>query len=170
MVADVLATIKGHAKGHLDLKDAGREDEVVRLALDVLGPGQFIITTLEDRSVAAIRSRFESPDDVPVALSARPQHGRGVTSAVAEDPADRAAAAAPAARLRRGLGRGRASACPGLGRAAVPPAPRQVMVWTVNSERELRYWLSDGRANVVITDRADGGHRPSRPGIGREAR
>lgn len=27
------------------------------------------------------------------------------------------------------------------------------MVWTVNSEPELRYWLSDGRADVVITDR-----------------
>ena len=27
-----------------------------------------------------------------------------------------------------------------------------VMVWTVNSERELRYWLSDDRADVVITD------------------
>jgi glycerophosphoryl diester phosphodiesterase len=57
LAADVLAAIKGGAKGHLDLKDAGREDEVARLALDVLGPGQFIITTLEDRSVAALSAR-----------------------------------------------------------------------------------------------------------------
>ena len=27
------------------------------------------------------------------------------------------------------------------------------MVWTVNSEREMRYWLSDHRADVLITDR-----------------
>jgi glycerophosphoryl diester phosphodiesterase len=28
-----------------------------------------------------------------------------------------------------------------------------VMVWTVNREREIRYWLSDHRADVLITDR-----------------
>ena len=27
------------------------------------------------------------------------------------------------------------------------------MVWTVNAEPELRYWLCDHRADVVITDR-----------------
>ena len=27
------------------------------------------------------------------------------------------------------------------------------MVWTVNSEPEIRYWLSRHRADVLITDR-----------------
>jgi glycerophosphoryl diester phosphodiesterase len=27
------------------------------------------------------------------------------------------------------------------------------MVWTVNSPREMRYWLSGDRADVLITDR-----------------
>lgn len=153
MVADVLATIKGHAKGHLDLKDAGREDEVVRLALDVLGPGQFIITTLEDRSVAAIRSRFESPDDVPVALSL----GRNMAGASrAQWLRTRLTELRPLPRLRA-CGADWVAAEHRLARAWVGRQCRRhhvnVMVWTVNSERELRYWLSDGRANVVITDR-----------------
>ena len=29
----------------------------------------------------------------------------------------------------------------------------KIMVWTVNAEPELRYWLRDHRADVVITDR-----------------
>ncbi len=153
MVADVLATIKGHAKGHLDLKDAGREDEVVRLALDVLGPGQFIITTLEDRSVAAIRSRFESPDDVPVALSL----GRNMAGASrAQWLRTRLTELRPLPRLRA-CGADWVAAEHRLARAWVGRQCRRhhvnVMVWTVNSERELRYWLSDGRADVVITDR-----------------
>jgi glycerophosphoryl diester phosphodiesterase len=153
MVADVLATIKGHAKGHLDLKDAGREDEVVRLALDVLGPGQFIITTLEDRSVAAIRSRFESADDVPVALSL----GRNMAGA---SPAQwlrtRLTELRPLPRLRAS-GADWVAAEHRLARAGIRRQCRRhhvkMMVWTVNSERDLRYWLSDGRADVVITDR-----------------
>jgi glycerophosphoryl diester phosphodiesterase len=152
-VADVLATIKGHAKGHLDLKDAGREDEVVRLALDVLGPGQFIITTLQDRSVAAIRSRFESADDVPVALSL----GRNMAGASrAQWLRTRLTELRPLPRLRA-CGADWVAAEHRLARAGVRRQCRRhhvnVMVWTVNSERELRYWLSDGRADVVITDR-----------------
>jgi glycerophosphoryl diester phosphodiesterase len=27
------------------------------------------------------------------------------------------------------------------------------MVWTVNSDRELRYWLSRQRVDVLVTDR-----------------
>ena len=29
----------------------------------------------------------------------------------------------------------------------------KIMVWTVNTEPELRHWLSGHRADVVITDR-----------------
>lgn len=49
-VADVMALIAGKATGHLDLKDAGGEERVVELALDILGPGRFVVTTLEDKS------------------------------------------------------------------------------------------------------------------------
>ena len=146
-------TIAGHAKGHLDVKDAGGEDDLVRLALDVLGPGQFVITTLEDSSAAAIKARFPRADDVPVALTL----GRDL------------AGASPARRLRTRLSElrplPRVRACGAdwvaaerrLARAGVQRQCRRehvtIMVWTVNTEPELRHWLSDHRADVVITDR-----------------
>ena len=152
-VADVLATITGHAKGHLDLKDTGGEDAVVRLALDVLGPGQFIITTLEDSSVAAIRARFESADDVPVALSL----GRNMAGASRTRwLRTRLSELRPLPRLRA-CGADWVAAEHRLARAGVRRQCRRehvkVMVWTVNSEREMRYWLSGHRADVLITDR-----------------
>ena len=152
-VADILATIKGRAKGHLDLKDTGREDDVVRLALDVLGPGQFIITTLEDRSAAAIRSRFPSAADVPVALSL----GRDMAGASrARWLRTRLSELRPLPRLRA-CGADWVAAERRLARAGVRRQCRRhqvnLMVWTVNSEPELRYWLSERRADVVITDR-----------------
>ena len=152
-VADVLATITGRARGHLDLKDTGGEDEVVRLALDVLGPGQFIITTLEDGSAAAIRSRFPSADDVPVALSL----GRDLAGASrARWLRTRLSELRPLPRLRA-CGAEWVAAEHRLARAGVLRQCHRhhvkVMVWTVNSERELRYWLGDDRADVVITDR-----------------
>src|SRR5512142_1552004 len=64
--ADVMALIAGKATGHLDLKDTGGEERVVELALDHLGPGGFVVTTLEDVSVAAVKERFP---EVPAALS-----------------------------------------------------------------------------------------------------
>jgi glycerophosphoryl diester phosphodiesterase len=153
LVADVLATIKGRAKGHLDLKDAGGEDQVVRLALDVLGPGQFIITTLEDSSVATIRSRFASADDVPVALSL----GRDMAGASrAQWLRTRLSELRPLPRLRA-CGADWVAAERRLALAGVRRQCRRhdvkVMVWTVNSGREIRYWLSDHRADVLITDR-----------------
>ena len=65
-VADVMAMIAGKATGHLDLKDTGGEEQVVEMALDILGAGNFVVTTLEDRSVATIKARFPA---VPTALS-----------------------------------------------------------------------------------------------------
>jgi len=65
-VADVMTLIAGKAIGHLDLKDTGGEERVVEMALDILGPGNFVVTTLEDESVAAIKARFPG---VPAALS-----------------------------------------------------------------------------------------------------
>jgi len=29
----------------------------------------------------------------------------------------------------------------------------KVMVWTVNNEREIRYWLSRQRTSILVTDR-----------------
>ena len=52
--------------GHLDLKETGYEAEVVGLASSILGPENFVATTLEDVSVAAIKRAFP---EVRTALS-----------------------------------------------------------------------------------------------------
>src|SRR5262245_62390620 len=41
-VAEVMTVIAGRATGHLDLKDTGGEETVVEMALDILGPGNFV--------------------------------------------------------------------------------------------------------------------------------
>jgi glycerophosphoryl diester phosphodiesterase len=152
-VADVLAVIKDRAKGHLDLKETGGERRLVQLALDVLGPGEFIITTLEDASVTAIRSRFPDLEEVPVALSL----GRGQKDASRLGwRRTRASELRPGARLRAcgadwcaidhrlALAGGVAGRC--------RRQHLKVMVWTVNSEYEIRYWLRRG-VDVLVTDR-----------------
>ena len=152
-VADVLAVIKGGAKAHLDLKEAGGEQRLVQLALAALGPGEFIITSLEDASVAAIRSRFPDAEEVPVALSL----GRGQKDAARLGWwRTRASELRPGARLRAcgadwcavdhrlALAGGVAGRC--------RRRHLKVMVWTVNSEYEIRYWLRRG-IDVLVTDR-----------------
>ena len=140
-VADVLAALSGRARGHLDLKEAGGEEDLVRLALDILGPGQFVITTPLDASVAAIRARFPRADEVPVALTL----GRGLRGAAAALPRVRACGANWVALHRRLALAGVARQC----RAG----QLRVMVWTVNTGPEIRYWLAPGRADVLVTDR-----------------
>jgi glycerophosphoryl diester phosphodiesterase len=151
-VADVLAMIRGRAKGHLDLKEAGGEHQLVQLALDVLGPGEFIVTSLEDASVAAIRSRFPDAAQVPVALSL----GRGMKGASRlQWLRTRASELRPESRLRA-CGADWSAVDHRLALAGVARRCRgrhvKVMVWTVNSEREIRYWLRRG-IDVLVTDR-----------------
>ena len=94
-VADVMALIAGKAIGHLDLKDTGGEEQVVEMALDILGPGNFVVTTLED----AIGGR----DQGAVPRGARravagPRPGRGAAVQAGGDPAR--ASSGPMRRLR----------------------------------------------------------------------
>lgn len=151
-VAEVMAAIKGRAKAHLDLKEVGDEDEIVQTALEILGPGMFIVTTLEDTSVRAIRSqsRFQN---VPVALSL----GRDMSHA------SRIAWLRTRITELRPLPRLRACGANWAAvehRLALAGVQRQchrhqfkMMVWTVNDEREIRYWLTSHRSDVLITDR-----------------
>jgi glycerophosphoryl diester phosphodiesterase len=154
-VADVLALIDGRAKGHLDLKETGAADRLVRLALDILGPGEFIITSPDDASVAAIRSRFPAAEEVPVALTLRAGRltlGPGRKGS----PQTRLSELRPWSRLRE-CGADWVAVDHRLALAGVVRQCRQrnlkVMVWTVNNDRELRYWLSRPRIDVLVTDR-----------------
>jgi glycerophosphoryl diester phosphodiesterase len=149
-VADVMALIAGKAIGHLDLKDTGGEERVVDLALDLLGAGRFVVTTLEDQSVAAVKARFPG---VPAALSL----GRDL----AEVPRARWAATRfgelrPLRRLRacradwvalnhRLAGAGVLAQCHRAG--------LKTMIWTVDEDAGIRRWLTDPRVTVLITNR-----------------
>ena len=149
-VTEVMAAIAGKATGHLDLKDTGAEDTVVEMALDILGPGNFVVTTLEDQSVAAIKARFPS---VPVALSL----GRDLD----EVPRSRRAATRlselrPMRRLRAcradWVAVHRRLAAAGV-LAQCHRAGIEAMVWTVDEDAEMRRWLADQRVTVLITNR-----------------
>ena len=150
-VADVMALIAGKATGHLDLKDTGGEEMVVEMALDILGPGNFVVTTLEDESVAAaIKARFP---EVPAALSL----GRDLR----EVPRSRRAAI----RLSELFPMRRLRACRAdwaavnhrLARAGVLAqchrAGIKTMIWTVDEDAEMSRWLADPRVTVLITNR-----------------
>jgi len=170
-VADIMTLIGGKAIGHLDLKDTGGEERVVELALDLLGPGRFVVTTLEDESVAAVKKRFP---EVPAALSL----GRDL----AEVPwwrwaATRFGELRPMRRLRacradwvavnhRLAGAGVLTQCHRAGLST--------MIWTVDEDAGMRRWLADPRVTVLITNRpaeavALRASLPPRRGAAREA-
>ncbi|MCW2947515.1 MAG: hypothetical protein JWR24_4232 [Actinoallomurus sp.] len=149
-VREVMELIAGKAAGHLDLKESGYEAEVMKLALDLLGPGNFVATTLVDASIRRIKESFP---EVTTALSL----GRDLreVARVMRLPA-RARELYPIGRMRacgadwlavhRRLAR--ANVLRLCGRLGVP-----AMVWTVNGEPQMRRFLADPRVTVLITDR-----------------
>jgi glycerophosphoryl diester phosphodiesterase len=149
-VADLMTLIAGKATGHLDLKDAGGEEKVVEMALDILGPGNFVVTTLEDESVAAIKARFPA---VPAALSL----GRDLHEVPrARWAATRLSELFPLRRLRAcradWVAVHRRLAAAGV-LAQCHRAGIKAMVWTVDGDAEIRRWLADPRVAVLITNR-----------------
>src|SRR5437868_2658513 len=73
-VADVMAMIAGKATGHLDLKDTGGEEQVVEMALDILGAGNFVPPASASRRPA--RSRLRSGRGRPAETGCRPRRAR----------------------------------------------------------------------------------------------
>ncbi len=151
-VEAVLATLAGQVTGHLDLKETGFEDELVALALEILGPGKFVVTSLEDVSIARVRSRFP---DVRAALSL----GRDVQDlAVPGKVATRWSELRPLRRLRS-CGADWVAVNYKLARLGVlGQCARQgikTMVWTVNSTELIDRFLVDPRVDVLITDRPE---------------
>jgi glycerophosphoryl diester phosphodiesterase len=149
-VREVMELIAGKAMGHLDLKETGDEDEVIKLALDLLGPGNFVATTLVDASIHRIKKSFP---EVTAALS------------IGRDLREVARMMRLPARARELYPIGRMHACGAdwlavhrrlaranvlrlCGRLGVP-----AMVWTVNGDPQMRRFLADSRVTVLITDR-----------------
>jgi glycerophosphoryl diester phosphodiesterase len=149
-VDEVMALIAGRLLGHLDLKETGYEAEVIRLADSILGPGNFVVTTLEDVSVAAIRRAFP---EVRTALSL----GRSL----GEVPRRRWAAIRhselyPLPRIRA-CGADWVAVNYRLAKLGVARACHQqgigIMVWTVDANPLIDQFLQDQRIDVLITNR-----------------
>ena len=149
-VAEVMELMAGQLLGHLDLKETGYEAELVGLADSILGAGNFVVTTLEDVSVATIKQAFPR---VRTALSL----GRSL----GDVPRRRWAAIRhselyPMRRIRA-CGADWVAVNFRLARLGVAQACHQqgvgIMVWTVDADRLIDQFLLDRRMDVLITNR-----------------
>jgi glycerophosphoryl diester phosphodiesterase len=149
-VQDVMEMIAGKMMGHLDLKETGYEEDVIRLAAGILGQGNVIATTLEDVSVAAIKRSFPA---VRTALSL----GRDLSGV---PPIRRARVRQselfPIRRLRN-CGADWAAVNYKIARLGASKVCKHygigVMVWTVDSDPMISQCLSDQKIDVLITNR-----------------
>jgi glycerophosphoryl diester phosphodiesterase len=143
-VADVMRLIAGHAIGHVDLKEAAAWPAVAGLALDLLGAGNFVVTTGADAAVAALRSRHP---EVSAALTLSASRGLPAGSCG-----------------RRGALLRRIRACQAdwvavhhrLASAGLLTELQdqgiRAMVWTVNGDEMTACWLAAPGVDVVVTD------------------
>ena len=138
--------------GHLDLKETGYEESVVVDGHLDPGSGNFVVTTLEDASVAAIKRAFP---EVRTALSL----GRSLRGV----PRRRWAAVRhselfPLSRIR-GCGADWVAVNYRLARLGVARACHRngigIMVWTVDPDLLIDRFLADQRIDVLITNRPD---------------
>jgi glycerophosphoryl diester phosphodiesterase len=149
-MAELTQLLAGRAVGHLDLKETSCANEIVRHAVEALGPAGVLVTTEEGAVAAALKRRFPA---VPVGLT--------IGGDVAET------AAFTVRRLReRGLSRldsvisSRADVAVvhhRLAQTGVLAQCRQrgikTMVWTVNGDQALAGWLASPCVDVLVTDR-----------------
>jgi glycerophosphoryl diester phosphodiesterase len=154
-VAEVMRVLAdGGVRGHIDLKGVGFEREAVELALASFGPDRFVVTTADPESVAAIGALFPA---VPVGLSV----GFGPASITRDLRRLRWPLSFPPSTVRtvRASGAGWVALSYRYARPAVLDRCRaaglQIMVWTVNDDRRLTWFLADPRVAVVVTDRPE---------------
>jgi len=157
---DVLTRIAGRARAHIDLKftSSGGEHEVaaVRRAEAVLGEEHLVVTTLDDDAVRAVRDWSDAEGlEVLVGLSL----GRSVRGLPwRRQLGVRLSELLPRVRYRRS----RANVVVAkhtLARLGVAWFARRqglpLLVWTVDTEDSLRYWLRPGRCWLVTTNYPD---------------
>lgn len=149
-VAEVMAMLAGKFTGHLDLKETGYEEEVVELALATFGPGNFVVTTLEDSSVRRVKQAFPG---VTAALSL----GRDLAAVPRSQwAALRGSELFPLRRIRA-CGADWVAVHHRLARLGVLRSCHRhgigAMVWTVDSDQLIDRFLRDPRVGVLITNR-----------------
>lgn len=149
-VDEVMQMLAGRTTGHLDLKEVGYEDEVIKLALTTFGPGNFVATTPADASVAAIKRSFPA---ARTALSLR----RGLRQVVRSQwRGGHSSELLPLSRIRA-CGADWVAIDYKLAQPGVISSCQQngigVMVWTVDSDRLIDEFIADRRVDVLITNR-----------------
>jgi len=147
---DVMRTLGGKLAGHLDLKEAGMEEEVAEMALRHFGLGGFVVTTGDDASIARVKRAFPQ---VRAALSL----GRQLAGVPMAQWAETCFGEMfPLARIRA-CGADWVAVNYRLARLGVLAQCARhgvgAMVWTVNSPRLIDRFLADQRVDVLITDR-----------------
>ncbi|MEV0238941.1 glycerophosphodiester phosphodiesterase family protein [Streptomyces sp. NPDC050674] len=150
VVDEVMALIAGKLVAHLDLKETGYEREVIDRAVALLGTDGLVVTTLEDRSVAAVTRDHPG---VRTALSLGRDRGE---LALARLPGTRLSELFPVRRIRA-CGAHGVAVHHRLARAGVlRQATRHglfTMVWTVNDDPLLHTFLAHPHLDVLVTDR-----------------
>lgn len=146
----IMDLIAGQLIGHLDLKETGYERELVLLAEERLGTGNYVITTLEDSSVTAIKSDFP---DVRTALSL----GRDLANVLRYRRIGvRLSERYPLPRIRA-CGADWVAVHHKLARLGVASLCHRndlgVMVWTVDADDQIAAALADPAIDVLITNR-----------------
>lgn len=149
-VSEVLDAVAGRCRCHIDLKEAGYEDDVIDLALRMLGADGFVVTSTEEDSIRVVKQRF--PQVRAGLCVGRDLRGLRPPARVVA----RLGELFPAARVKASgadfvcveyrLAVLRVLRC--CGRRGLP-----AFVWTVNAERRIRRLLRDPRVQCVITDR-----------------
>lgn len=149
-VPDIMNMLAGKMTGHLDLKETGYEEEVIKLALSTFGTGNFVATTLEDASVTAIKQKFPSAKTALSLGRDRKEIARSQWASV------RRSELFPMHRIRS-CGANWVAVNHKLGRRGVIRACHRnnigIMVWTVDADTMIDQFLADRRISVLITNR-----------------
>jgi len=157
---EVLEALDGRAHAHIDLKFSSpggvHEVAAVRRAVEVLGVERIVVTTLDDRSVRAVRE-WSDAEGLPVLAGlslGRRVRGLPLRAAVRI----RLSELFPRLRYRASLANVMV-ANHTLARYGVARFARKrnlpLLVWTIDTEKSLHYWLKPGRAWLVTTNHPD---------------
>lgn len=157
---EVLQVLAGQARAHIDLKfsspGGAHEIAAVARAVEVMGAENIVVTTLDDRSVRAVRE-WSDAEGLPVLAGlslGRRVRGLPLRAAVRI----RLSELFPRLRYRASLANVMV-ANHTLARYGVARFARRrglpLLVWTIDTEKSLHYWLKPGRAWLVTTNHPD---------------
>jgi glycerophosphoryl diester phosphodiesterase len=149
---ELLDVVAGRVGLHIDLKEPGYEEEIVRLALARSGESQFVVTTGEVESIRTIKEHFPT---VRAGLTL----GTDMSGAQAWATfGERLAELFPTPRLKRSRA-DFVAAHQQLARLRLlgycERKRMDIWVWTVDEEPEIARYMADPRITTLITNRPD---------------